>query len=236
MANLKDIRQEMISLGDPHKAAHAQGFFKTAPGQYGEGDIFLGIRVPETRKMARQCRELTLKQITSLLHSRFHEERLLALFVLVWQFPRSDEKHQQAIFNLYLENTEYINNWDLVDSSAYLIVGPWLQDRPRDLLHQLAVSDSLWEKRIAMMATLHFIRQHDFADALSIALILKNDEHDLIHKITGWMLREIGNRNREAEEVFLRDHLHTMPRTMLRYAIEKFPEELRLKYLKGTIS
>ena len=225
----------MISLGDPDKAAHALVFFKTGPGQYGEGDNFHGIRVPETRKMARRCRELSLKQLTSLLHSRFHEERLLALFVLVWQFSKGNDEHQQAIFELYLDNTQYVNNWDLVDSSAHLIVGPWLQDRPRDLLHQLADSNSLWEKRIAMMSTYHFIRLLDFDDALLIAYTLKDDKHDLIHKVTGWMLREIGNRNRAVEEEFLKAHYGTMPRTMLRYAIEKFPEELRLQYLKGTI-
>jgi 3-methyladenine DNA glycosylase AlkD len=232
---LKKIHQEMLSLGDPNKAAHSQIFFKTAPGQYGEGDVFHGIRVPETRKMAKRYRDLPLKKITSLLHSRYHEERLLALFILVWQFSHSNPAHQQAIFDLYLNNTQHINNWDLVDSSAHLIVGPWLETRPRDLLHELAVSDSLWERRIAMMSTFHFIRLHDFEDAITIAHTLLNDTHDLIHKAVGWMLREIGNRNLAAEEEFLKPHYRTMPRTMLRYAIEKFPEELRLKYLHGTI-
>jgi len=234
--NLKEIRREMTSLGDPQKAAHAQGFFKTGKGQYGEGDVFLGIRVPETRKMARKYRELSLKKTTSLLHSRFHEERLLALLILVWQFSHSNEVHQRRIFDLYLNNTRYINNWDLVDSSAHLIVGPWLQDRPRDLLHSLALSDSLWEKRIAIMSTFHFVRLLDFQNTLTISRTLLEDDHDLIHKATGWMLREVGNRDRAVEEEFLRAHYQTMPRTMLRYAIEKFPEELRLKYLKGTIS
>ncbi len=232
---LKEIRLEMTALGDPKKAAHSQIFFKTAPGQYGEGDIFHGIRVPETRKMAKRYRDLPLKKITSLLHSRYHEERLLALFILVWQFSRNNSVHQQAIFDLYLNNTQHINNWDLVDSSAHLIVGPWLENRPRGLLQKLVVSESLWERRIAMMSTFHFIRLHDFDDALLIAKTLQNDDHDLIHKAVGWMLREIGNRDLAVEENFLKTHYRTMPRTMLRYAIEKFPEELRLKYLHGTI-
>jgi len=232
--NLNEIHLAMKQLGDPAKAAHAQGFFKTGPGQYGEGDIFLGIRVPETRKMAKQCRDLSVKQVTTLLQSKFHEERLLALFVMVWQFPRGDIKQQRILFNLYLENTKFINNWDLVDASAHFIVGPWLQDRPRKLLFDLANSEMLWERRIAMMATFHFIRKNDFQDALVIAEKLLADEHDLIHKAVGWMLREIGNRDRAVEEAFLLQYYHQMPRVMLRYAIEKFPEELRLQYLKGT--
>jgi 3-methyladenine DNA glycosylase AlkD len=233
---LAEIRSEMRALGDSEKAAHAQGFFKTGPGQYGEGDRFLGIRVPVTRMVAKKCRGLTLKQTTGLLHSPYHEERLLALFVWVWQFPRANNRDQQKIVDLYLANTRHINNWDLVDSSAHLIVGPWLQDRPRDLLYGLATSDILWERRIAMMSTFHFIRQKDFDDALRIAEVLLLDDHDLIHKIVGWMLREIGNRDLESEEAFLRRHFRVMPRTMLRYAVEKFPEELRQQYLKGTIS
>lgn len=232
--NLKEIRNGMKKLGDAERAAHCQHFFKTGPGQYGEGDRFLGIRVPETRAMARRCRSLSLRQIASLLHSSFHEERHLALFVLAWQFPRSNEEHQRRIFDLYLDNTRCVNNWDLVDSSAHLIVGPWLQDRPRDILRELARSDLLWERRIAMMSTYHFIRQEDFADALVIARMLLDDGHDLIHKAVGWMLREIGNRNLAVEEEFLQAQYRMMPRTMLRYAIEKFPEELRLGYLKGT--
>jgi 3-methyladenine DNA glycosylase AlkD len=234
--NLNQIHIAMKALGDTDKAAHAQGFFKTAPGQYGEGDVFLGIRVPETRKMARKCQDLTLKQATSLLHSKFHEERLLALLVLAWQFSRGDIKKQRSIFNIYLDNTRFINNWDLVDSSAHLIVGPWLENRPRKKLVQLAQSDMLWERRIAMMATFHFIRKNDFQDSLTIAEMLVHDSHDLIHKVVGWMLREIGNRDRQVEEAFLLQYYRKMPRTMLRYAIEKFPEPLRLQYLKGTIN
>ncbi len=233
--NIQDIRRELKGLGDPEKAAHAQGFFKTGPGQYGEGDCFLGIRVPVIRKFAKQCRDLTLPQILNLLKSRYHEERLLALVVLVGQYEQGDEQLRGKIVALYLENTDRINNWDLVDASAHRIVGPWLEDRPRDLLYELAASSWLWDRRIAMMSTFHYIRSNDYHDALEIAAILLHDEHDLIHKIVGWMLREIGNRDREREERFLRDHLGAMPRTMLRYAIEKFPEELRLQYLQGRI-
>ncbi|MCP4291690.1 MAG: DNA alkylation repair protein [bacterium] len=230
--NLTQIHKEMKAAGNAERAAHAQGFFKTGKGQYGEGDRFLGIRVPVTRTIARKCRELSLKQTTRLLHSVYHEERLLALFVLVWQFQRSDDSGQTEIYNLYLDNTSFINNWDLVDSSAHLIVGPWLENRPRKILTELAVSGTLWERRIAMMATYHFIRQNEYSDTLKIAKILLQDDHDLIHKSVGWMLREIGNRDLETEEVFLKKHILKMPRTMVRYAIEKFPEELRLHYLK----
>lgn len=233
--NLQTIQSEMKKLGDPQKAAHAQGFFKTGPGQYGEGDLFLGIRVPEIRKMAQNGPDLTLKQVTRLLHSKFHEERLLALIILVLQYDRGDENKRRNIYTLYLENTQFINNWDLVDASAHLIVGPWLQDRPRDVLLTLAKSDLLWERRIAIMATFHFVRRNEYQDTLKIAAMLLQDGHDLIHKAVGWMLRETGNRDRDIEEQFLQKHYQIMPRTMLRYAIEKFPEELRLGYLKGTI-
>jgi len=234
--NLKQIHEEMKALGDADKAVHAQGFFKTGPGQYGEGDVFLGIRVPETRKMARKYRDLPLDLTTKLLKSVYHEERLLALFILVWQFAHGNDAEQETIFNLYLDHTDFVNNWDLVDSSAHLIVGPRLQDRPRTMLLKMAHSEVLWERRIAMMATYHFIRQDDFADTLLLAETLLHDEHDLIHKVVGWMLREIGNRDRVVEEEFLLQYYPEMPRTMLRYAIEKFPEHLRQQYLKGTIS
>ena len=233
--NLKHLHLEMKSLGDADKAAHAQGFFKTGPGQYGEGDVFLGIRVPVVRKVASKYRDLPLNLTTILLESVYHEERLLALFILVKQFAQGNDAEQEAIFNLYMDHTGFINNWDLVDSSAHLIVGARLQNGPRTMLVQMTHSKILWERRMAMMATLHFIRQNDFKDALLVAERLLHDEHDLIHKIVGWMLREIGNRDRAVEENFLRKHYQEMPRTMLRYAIEKFPEDLRQQYLKGTI-
>lgn len=236
LTNLKEIRLEMISLGDFHFAEHHQRFFKTGPGQYGEGDRFHGLRVPAVRKMALRCQQLSLEQIESLLHSAFHEERFLALLLLVRNYSFGDASSQKTIYDLYLNNTKYINNWDLVDSSAHLIVGPWLENRDRAPLYQMAISPSLWEKRIAIMATFHFIRQRDFDDTLELAEILLNDTHDLIHKAVGWMLREIGNRDLACEEHFLKPRYNKMPRTMLRYAIEKFPEDLRLGYLKGTIS
>lgn len=232
---LKDIRQEMLQKANPEIAAHSQRFFKTGPGQYGEGDKFLGIRVPVVRQVAKKGKNLSLPQITQLLHSKWHEERLLAVIILANQFSRGKSEQKKAIYDLYLENSQWVNNWDLVDSSAHLIVGPWLQDQPRKVLRKLARSSSLWERRIAMMATYHFIKQEDFADTLDLALILLNDDHDLIHKITGWMLREVGKRDQSVEEEFLQEHYKQMPRTMLRYAIEKFDEDLRQRYLTGGV-
>jgi 3-methyladenine DNA glycosylase AlkD len=232
---LKEIRREMKRLADPVIAEHSQRFFKTGPGQYGEGDKFLGIRVPKVRQVAKQAGDLSLDQVTELLHSPWHEERLLAVIILTLQFKRGKPGLQKEIFDLYLASTGWINNWDLVDVSAHLVVGPWLQDRSRQRLRQLARSESLWERRIAMMATYHFIKQDDFADTLDLAEILLHDSHDLIHKMVGWMLREIGKRDQSVEEEFLQDHYRTMPRTMLRYAIEKFEEGLRQRYLRGEI-
>jgi 3-methyladenine DNA glycosylase AlkD len=229
------IRKRMQELADPAIAEHSQRFFKTGPGQYGEGDQFLGIRVPVVRQVAKPARDLDQESVIKLLRSQWHEERLLALVILTLQFEKGPEARQRQIYELYLDNTEHINNWDLVDVSAHKIVGAWLVRRPRGVLKKLARSPSLWERRIAMMSTYAFIRQDDFADALHIAEMLLEDDHDLIHKVSGWMLREIGNRDRVVEEEFLQDHYRRMPRTMLRYAIEKFPEELRLRYLRGEV-
>ena len=168
-----------------------------------------------------------------MLQSKFHEERLLALFILVLIFKKAKDTDQKQIYDFYLEHTKYINNWDLVDSSAHLIVGPYLQHRDRAILSDLAKSKLLWDRRIAMLSTFHYIRQKDFGDALKIAEILQHDQEDLMHKAVGWMLREIGNRDLATEEVFLKKYYQNMPRTMLRYAIEKFEEEKRLRYLKG---
>jgi len=223
------------ALGDPAKAAHAQGFFKTGLGEYGEGDKFLGIRVPEQRKIARAYKNLPSDDVAKLLKSEWHEARLTALFILVAHYEKGDEKTREVIYRLYLDHTAYVNNWDLVDSSAHFIVGPHLSPNERDVLDKLAVSDSLWERRISMIATYHYIKQGEFGDAFRIAEILVHDKHDLIHKAVGWMLREIGNRNLEAEEAFLEKHYETMPRTMLRYAIEKFPEPLRRAYIEGRV-
>ncbi len=230
------IHRRMRELADPAIAEHSLRFFKTGPGQYGEGDRFMGIRVPVVRQVAREARDLPLDQVVQLLRSEWHEERLLALVILTLQFARGEQGNQgrqRRIYELYLDNTRWINNWDLVDVSAHKIVGAWLEKRPRGILKKLACSESLWERRIAMMATYQFIRRDDFADALHIAELLLGDHHDLIHKVTGWMLREIGKRDRVVEEEFLQEHYRAMPRTMLRYAIEKFPEDLRLRYLRG---
>ncbi len=222
-------------LADPATAEHSQRFFKTGKGEYGEGDRFLGIRVPVLRKQARAFRNLSLKDVQRLLSSSFHEERLCSLLVLVGKFDRADAVERKSIYKLYLNNTRHINNWDLVDSSAHHIVGVYLEDRSRRPLHKLAGSTSLWERRIAIIATYHYIKHCDFADGLEISNRLLDDEEDLIHKAVGWMLREIGNRDPAVEKGFLKSRYKKMPRTMLRYAIEKFPERERKRYLAGTV-
>ena len=236
MEQLNDstVITELQGMGDPAIAAHSQRFFKTGPGEYGEGDIFLGIRVPELRKLSNRYRDLELKEVRQLLGSNYHEARLLALLILVQQFKRGDAELQKAIYTIYLDSTGLINNWDLVDSSAHLIVGPYLQDKDRSMLYRLARSDSLWERRIAIMATFHYIRGNSYTDTLALAEILLHDPHDLIHKSVGWMLREVGKRDRPSLVEFLSRHYPSMPRTMLRYAIEKLDEEERQAYLKGT--
>ena len=225
----------MRRLGDEAVAAHAARFFKTGKGEYGEGDRFLGIRVPVVRKQVRQFRNAPLRSVIALLRSTYHEERLLAVLLLVEQYERGDAATKQRVFDAYLERRRYVNNWDLVDSSAHRIVGPQLGPGDRALLYELAASNGLWDRRIAMMATLHYIRLNDFHDALRLAALLRDDEHDLIHKAVGWMLREIGNRDRASEERFLERHYRRMPRTMLRYAIERFPERRRQAYLHGKV-
>ena len=233
--SLKDVKGYMQELSNPKIAEHSLRFFKTGPGEYGEGDIFLGIRVPVTRKVARKFRELPLEQVLKLLKSKFHEERLLALFILVALFKKGNDKEKKNIYDAYLDNTDTINNWDLVDSSAHQIVGGYLFERNRKRLYQLAKSKSLWERRISMIATYTFIKKDDFEDTLRLSEILLTDEEDLMHKAVGWMLREVGKKDIEVEERFLRKHYKKMPRTMLRYAIEKFEEEKRQGYLKGEI-
>lgn len=231
----KEIRTRLQKLGDDQNARLLQRFFKTGPGQYGEGDIFLGIRVPVLRKLANQYKGLSEAEILSLLRSPFHEGRLFALLVLVRSFSKADEFAKKQIYSLYLDNTKCINNWDLVDISAPPIVGAFLMDKSKSPLYRLAKSTGLWERRIAIMATFHFIRHHQFSVTLKISKLLLSDKEDLIHKAVGWMLREVGNRDMESEEDFLREHYKRMPRTLLRYAIEKFPENKRRLYLKGRI-
>jgi 3-methyladenine DNA glycosylase AlkD len=230
--NAETVQQALADLADPAIAAHSQRFFKTGPGEYGEGDLFRGIRVPVQRTVARRFDRLPLDEAERLLHSPFHEDRLTVLLILVRQFGRKG-MDRQTIYNLYLRNTAFINNWDLVDSSAPQIVGGFLADKPRAILNELARSDSLWERRIAIMATMYFIKLGQFDDTLRLARVLLDDQEDLIHKAVGWMLREVGNRELAVEEAFLAETYQTMPRTMLRYAIEKFPEDKRKAYLAG---
>ncbi len=229
------ISKELRALASPATAINLQRFFKTGPGQYGEGDVFLGIKVPPMRTLAKRHPNTDLETIATLLDSRYHEERFLALLLLMQRYQQGTRRDQTAVYDLYLGNTHCINNWDLVDISAPHIVGRHLQDRSRKILYKLARSSSLWERRIAILATFHFIRREDFADTLKIAKILLHDEHDLIHKAVGWMLREVGKRNLVNEKVFLQQHYRSMPRTMLRYAIERFPESKRKRYLSGKV-
>jgi 3-methyladenine DNA glycosylase AlkD len=229
------ISKQLRALASPEAALILQRFFKTGPGEYGAGDTFLGIKVPPMRALAKQHRDADLKTVAALLDSRYHEERFVALLLLMQHYQQGSSSEQAAAHTLYLGNTHRINNWDLVDVSAPHMVGRHLQERPRKLLHKLARSNSLWERRIAIIATLDFIRRKDFDDTLRIAEILLHDEHDLMHKAVGWMLREVGKRDLATEAHFLKQHYRDMPRTMLRYAIERFPETQRKKYLHGTI-
>lgn len=220
---------------DPEKAEFYPRFFKTGKGEYGEGDRFLGVTVPKQRRIARQFRDLPRKEVAKLLADRHHECRLTALLILVEQYQRGDAATQQDIAEFYLDNLDRVNNWDLVDSSAHKILGPHLENRERSLLDELATSDDLWKQRVAIIATLHFIGQNDFRDTKRIARTLLDHEHDLIHKAVGWMLREMGKRDRKELETFLKPRYKKMPRTMLRYAIEKLPETQRKKYLTGKV-
>jgi 3-methyladenine DNA glycosylase AlkD len=230
-----EIRTKLEALANPEAALFAQRFFKTGAGEYGEGDLFRGIRVPVLRTLSRTLDDTPLPEVMLLLNSAFHEERLLALLLLMRRFVKGDEAAQQRIYQLYLANTRFINNWDLVDVSAEHIVGSFLFSRQRTPLYRLAGSCNIWERRIAITATFHFIRRGEFLDTLALSEKLLQDKEELIHKATGWMLREVGKRNMLSLEVFLLRHYHRMPRVMLRYAIERFPEERRLLYLKGEL-
>jgi 3-methyladenine DNA glycosylase AlkD len=229
----REAEARLHALADEKVAEGLRRFFKTGPGQYGEGDQFLGIKVPTLRKLAREFRSLPLEGARNLLHSGHHEARLLALLVLVGSFEKGGPASRRAIYDLYLANTARVNNWDLVDASAPAIVGGFLADRDREPLTRLAGSASLWERRIGVVATLHFIRRGEFADTLRLAGLLLGDREDLIHKATGWMLREVGKRDQDVLEGFLAGHCRRMPRTMLRYAIERLPEERRRMHLNG---
>jgi len=232
MSNLVELKKELQSLADKKQAEILQRFFKTGKGQYGEGDKFLGIKVPIQRNIAKKYKQLNLDDIRKLLRSKIHEHRLVALLVLIHQFDSGDEDIKKDIYELYLDNTKNINNWDLVDLSAPNIVGKFLLNKDRRLLYRLAKSKNLWERRIAILATFEFIKNKESEDTFAIAEILLNDSHDLLHKAVGWMLREVGKRiSLEKEEEFLQTHYKKMPRTMLRYAIERFDEAKRKKYL-----
>ena len=232
---VRDLRADFRALGDETDIENLARFFKTREGEYGAGDRFLGIRVPAIRKAVRRYRAASERTTISLLKSVFHEERLLAALMLVDRFERGDVEMRGRIYTAYMSNRAGLNNWDIIDSSAHKIVGPWLADKNRDPLYELAVSSSLWDRRIAMIATYHYIRENEFTDALKIAAILRDDDEDLIQKAAGWMLREVGNRNLRAEERFLEKYYSDMPRTMLRYAIEKFPQCRRRAYLNGDV-
>ncbi len=226
---LKDLKNEILDMADPVQAEFSQRFFKTGKGQYGEGDKFHGgIAVPELRKLAKKYREMPLEELEKLISSEFHEERQIALFILADQYKKAPEE----IVDFYLKNLRFVNNWDLVDSSADRILGDYLFEREKDLLYEFAVSENLWKRRIAMIATFEFIKKGVFEDSLKIAEILVEDKHDLIHKAVGWMLREIGKRDISVLEKFLQKNCKVMPRTMLRYAIEKFEPEKRQFYME----
>jgi 3-methyladenine DNA glycosylase AlkD len=232
---IKQIMTRLRELSDSDIAAHSQRFFKTGKGEYGEGDMFLGIRVPAIRKCVKEYRAISLRDTLKLLQSPFHEARLLSLLILISKYSSSNRPTEQdAIYWSYLKHTKLINNWDLVDCSAEHIVGAYLFSKDRKPIYRLVRSKSLWEKRISIMSTFYFVKREDFHDTLKIAELLLHDQEDLIHKAAGWMLREVGKRNRNAEEKFLAKHYRAMPRTMLRYAIEKLPEPERLAYLHGT--
>jgi 3-methyladenine DNA glycosylase AlkD len=235
-ASAAAVRARLRELANVTIAAQSARFFKSGPGEYGAGDRFLGVRVPDVRGVAREFRAAPLGAALELLRSPLHEERLLALVLLVERFERGDENERGRIYAQFRKHTpRYVNNWDLVDSAAYQIVGAYLEPRDRGPLYELARSPSLWERRVAIIATFGYIKKGAFDDTLAISKILLGDREDLIHKAAGWMLREVGNRDRVVLEQFLREHYAAMPRTMLRYAIEKLPERRRLAYLRGTV-
>ena len=235
MTELSHLKRDLKILTRPDKVEIFKRFFKTGPGEYGEGDQFLGITVPQVRSVVNKYKNLSLLDIGALLQDPYHEIRLTALLILVAQYRKADLNKRKEIANLYLANTKFINNWDLIDLTAPHIIGPQLRHKGKPILIKLALSKNIWERRIAILATFDYIRIGHFNTVLRICKILVKDKEDLIHKATGWMLREIGKRDLVTEERFLKRYYRTMPRTMLRYAIEKFPEVKRQAYLKGRI-
>ncbi len=231
--SLKEARTALHRHAHPERGAFLRSFFKTGPGQYAEGDVFIGVTVPLTRDVAKRFRHLGFADLSALLQSKIHEERFLALVLLVSQFERAEESKRKPFFDFYLKHVKRINNWDLVDVSAPRLVGAYLENRERNVLHRLAKSKNLWERRIAIVSTFYFIRRDDFTDCLKICKTLIHDEHDLIHKACGWMLREVGKSDVKTLETFLARYHRKLPRTTLRYAIERFPPARRKAYLTG---
>ena len=229
---LNNLKKDLARFGNPKNAKILSGFFKTGRGQYGHGDVFLGAKVPETRIVAKKFNELNLKDLKKLLSSKIHEERLCALLILVEQYKKSDSKNKKVIVDFYLQNTQKVNNWDLVDLSADNILGNYLIDKDKSVLYELVKSQNLWERRISIVSTFAFIRNNKFDDTIKISEILLNDKHDLIQKAVGWMLREIGKRDKNVLIKFLNKNYKKMPRTMLRYAIERLDKKRKESYMK----
>ncbi len=228
--------EEIRELASKKIAKHSLRFFKTDKGEYGYGDIFLGVRAPEIRLIAKKHIDISIADMKNLIKSKYHEERFLGLIILVNKYSKTkDNETRNKLYKVYVSSFKYINNWDLVDVTCSHVIGKHLMDKDRSILYTWAESEDLWTKRIAIVSTHCFIRKNDLQETFKIAEILLNDNHDLIHKAVGWMLREAGKRDLEKEEIFLKKHYNTMPRTMLRYAIERFPEAKRQRYLKGTI-
>ncbi|MEO3769206.1 DNA alkylation repair protein [Micromonospora sp. B9E7] len=236
MASSVDVRRDLAGLADPRRAEASSRFLQMVPGGYGEGDRAIGVTVPDQRRVAaRYWRDLSLVETTDLLTGDVHEERLTSLLILVRKFAKGDEQERGEVFRIVLANTGRLNNWDLVDSSAPYIVGPWLIDKERGVLDRLAESSLVWDRRIAIMATFAFIKAGDYEWTFRLGDKLLHDPHDLVRKAVGWMLREVGNRDRAAEEEFLLRRYRVMPRVMLRYAIEKFEPQRRRDYLSGAL-
>ena len=232
---LSQLIKELQQIADPEIAKNLSWFFKTGKGEYGEGDKFIGISVPLLRSISKKYQNLELKDLRKLLDSEIHEYRLSVLMILRLKYEKGDQKTKKEIVKFYLKNTKKINNWDLVDLSCHYILGNWLLDKDRKILYKLANSKNLWEKRIAIISTFAFIHNNQYIDTLEISKILLDDKHDLIHKAVGWALREIGKKDKETEIKFLNKYYKAMPRTMLRYAIEKFSDKERKYYLKKTV-
>lgn len=226
------IKNQLALSGDSHKATFFHKFFKAGKGQYGEGDCFFGCTVPQVREIAKYYKHIHLEEIKKLLDDPVHECRMCALVILTHQFMKADHKNRQLLYNFYLTHTYAINNWDLVDLSAYKIVGEWLKDKDRNDLYRLAESQNMWEQRISVVSTYAFIRQNDYEDTIALCEKQMPHKHDLIHKACGWMLREVGKRNKNKLVSFLDKNSMKMPRTMLRYSIEKLTAEERIKYMK----